>query len=130
MEHTNEVYKDIDPPSVWLSALVMAVFMIFTALVVHSGTCLADATETNYSPVRSNQFFSKSKVDANRSSALLKYRALPIQNLADASGRYADAMTDYDDVGTYNTIQAIKAADNNVPTIVKTADQLIAALTN
>ncbi|KRM29709.1 hypothetical protein LH991_04190 [Schleiferilactobacillus harbinensis] len=130
MEHTNEVYKDIDPPSVWLSALVLAVFMIFAALVVHSGTCLADATETNYSPVRSNQFFSESKVDANRSSALLKYRALPIQNLADASGRYADAMTDYDDVGTYNTIQAIKAADNNVPTIVKTADQLIAALTN
>ncbi|QEU47750.1 DoxX family protein [Schleiferilactobacillus harbinensis] len=63
MEHTNEVYKDIDPPSVWLSALVLAVFMIFAALVVHSGTCLADATETNYSPVRSNQFFSESKVE-------------------------------------------------------------------
>jgi uncharacterized membrane protein YphA (DoxX/SURF4 family) len=46
MEHTNEVYKDIDLPSVWLSALVMAVFMIFAALVVHSGTCLADATFT------------------------------------------------------------------------------------
>lgn len=62
MEHTNEVYKDIDLPSVWLSALVMAVFMIFAALVVHSGTCLADATETNYSPVRSNQFFLKAKL--------------------------------------------------------------------
>lgn len=47
MEHTNEVYKDIDPPSVWLSAFVLAVFMIFTALVVHSSTCLADTTETN-----------------------------------------------------------------------------------